>query len=1086
MASDTDNLQRSTEAINVTVLKAKHLRGSKGDSLTVTIKLEFGDKVIGESAKLESAGDSSLECNFSVNLSCNPEDPVSVDEITHKPVVLTVTEVFTKEKKQKEEKTNIIGQCCIDLIPLIKGSLMIKQTLTLHPLPGSPLELIAPDAPKPEVDIKVTVNQALLDESRLSQSNLLTLSIGSLYSPPESWTLTGQQYFFNASMPVPISHDREVPITFNNGLLKVAQEKDLIAKQKKWASPGTAHANAAVLPDRVIFSDPIDDEDGDLKGKDDRDLRTHAETEKNRVTWNMERRCFLDSSAVKWYQETIARKRFWPLEIFRIPQPQLSKGKKEEDTQPSFHGVAFLNLAPLLYPGVDRVRGAYKVVAYTEHAVAEKTKRKPVTLEDRLAQSSNRVNNSPAQKKGAQAQDKKDGKKGATDEKQRPGSIVVASNDLEPATGKSETLVDSESQLSVNIEGQQYVDARSYIMVEICLDKPLVPKRPPEQLAKRVAELIPPRPIFPKRTEGSQKAVEDYHTQVASVANLILEEFRDLFGDEIKDEDAQTSEDIESRRQKLIYELNASGKYFAFKEQLKHSVVKIVREKYLRTTGFDDRQQLQTFLSELYVYLIDQMHVSLGHVLALEDQPPVPKPLTDSSQLKHFAREAEVNQNFTLAATYYKERIARDRGDADCWFDFGTFNLYIHDIPKAEECFKECIAINQKHIHGLMLYGLVCMLTERIEMAETFFEAATCVDNKSILAWTMLGLFYDAVPNEIGAEMAYIEANKLNTAKILAQREEEKRKEEEAVSEQMLEPEVETTEPAQPLSDRSKTSSLNKKGQPDSAGANKPPSAKPSMSRPSSQKGMTVEPPSDQSSTRDSILASHPSIYMQAVDWLLQVKAVPFTERALGHELVTCSGGPSAAYNICLARLRLQKGEYREAEECLTEALQTEFQNPDAWALLGHVKYLTSDLPTARDCYERTLSFVTDASETHSIYLRLASIYLQEERFHEAKNTFLLACKKSPSCISWLGVGIACYRLNELAEAEDALSEANVLNNNDPEVWAYLSLVCLQTNRQLEAEQAYKYAVKLNLDDGALLAEIHREQVSHGFGNPAF
>jgi hypothetical protein len=47
------------------------------------------------------------------------------------------------------------------------------------------------------------------------------------------------------------------------------------------------------------------------------------------------------------------------------------------------------------------------------------------------------------------------------------------------------------------------------------------------------------------------------------------------------------------RRQKLIYELNASGKYFAFKEQLKHSVVKIVREKYLKTTNFEDRQELQ-------------------------------------------------------------------------------------------------------------------------------------------------------------------------------------------------------------------------------------------------------------------------------------------------------------------------------------------------------------------------------------------------------------------------------------------------------------------------------------------------------------
>lgn len=63
----------------------------------------------------------------------------------------------------------------------------------------------------------------------------------------------------------------------------------------------------------------------------------------------------------------------------------------------------------------------------------------------------------------------------------------------------------------------------------------------------------------------------------------------------------------------------------------------------------------QSFLSELYVYLLDQMHVGLGKVLSVEDQSPIPDPLTDSAQLKHFAREAEVNGNFELAARYYQE-----------------------------------------------------------------------------------------------------------------------------------------------------------------------------------------------------------------------------------------------------------------------------------------------------------------------------------------------------------------------------------------------------------------------------------------------
>lgn len=45
-----------------------------------------------------------------------------------------------------------------------------------------------------------------------------------------------------------------------------------------------------------------------------------------------------------------------------------------------------------------------------------------------------------------------------------------------------------------------------------------------------------------------------------------------------------------------------------------YAVVKIVREKYLKTTAFETQEQFQAFLSELYVYLVDQMHIALNQV----------------------------------------------------------------------------------------------------------------------------------------------------------------------------------------------------------------------------------------------------------------------------------------------------------------------------------------------------------------------------------------------------------------------------------------------------------------------------------------
>ncbi|XP_060604477.1 cilia- and flagella-associated protein 70-like isoform X5 [Ruditapes philippinarum] len=1192
---------RPPETITITVLRARNLKGSsaKADAVNAMVKVEFGERSLGESPKVDCTAETPAEFNYNATMSCTYDDPTALDEIAHKPVVLTVIEVLPKEKKQKEEKTVLLGQCTVDMLPLVKGETKHRHTLIVNPLPGSPMETLPPDAPRPEVDVLLSVNEPLVDNSQMNAGNLMTITVESLFSPPESWSVTGTQYAYAAALPVPVNAEKETPIVFANGMLKPGIDKEVPNKQKKWAVPATAQGNAIYIPDQFIAQDAIEDEDGDFRGKDDREHRTIAEQEKNRCTWNTERRSYLEGSAVKSFQDKIAKCRYWPLEVMRLPQPASGKGKKsgavnkDDEGAVSFHGVAFVNLAPLLYPGVKRIRGAYKIHSYTDQALAEKTKRK-MGLGEEAARIANNILNrssaSPGPKKGAGGKDdkkEKDVKKGHSrqDDSRRSNSIAQThdtedhdthakdhhdhkkgdkSSMITSQTIKSDAGSEHEAQAPVNLEGQQYVDSKSYIMFEIRLEKPLIPKRPPEELARRVAEYIPPRPLFPKRTDGAQRAVEDFHTQVSSVAGLVLDEFRDMFGDELRTDENITQEAMESRRQKLIYELNASGKYFAFKEQLKHSVVKIVREKYLKTTNFEDRQELQTFLSELYVYLIDQMHESLTKTLALEDQAPVPAPLTDSAQLKHFAREAEVNGNFELATKYYQERIARDRNDPSHWFDYGTFCLYINDITKAEECFKETVAIDQKHLHGLLLYGVVCTLQEKHEAAETFFEAATCVQPKSILAWTMLGLFYDAVQNEIGAEMAYIEANKLNQqaavnmARALREEELAKQRVEHSESEAShkddqggLAPPTSNTlvpdikQPTPPSSERgqgsarssekmssarrpsaSKRSSAvserleyqiiegEEEGVAISVLSEKPPSAEKShltatdsrettktgrnksdsnLSRPSSEyrRGSArgtpqLEEASEETPPREPTPVPTSSIYMQAIDWLLEVKAVPFTERALGHELLSPMGGLTAHYHIALARVKLQKSELKEAEESLNEALQFDYQNPDVWALMGHVMYLINDTTEAKGCYERTIDFVADASEMHSVYLRLGSIYLRDEKFQEAKNTFLMACKRSPSCVSWLGVGMACYRLGELSEAEDALSEANILNNSDPEVWGYLSLVCLKTGRQLEAEQAYKYAIKVNLEDTDLLDEIIKTQKEVGFGNPQF
>ena len=50
---------------------------------------------------------------------------------------------------------------------------------------------------------------------------------------------------------------------------------------------------------RMLSLDPIEDEAGDFMSSEHLEHRRVAEAERQRVTWNIERRCFMDAGATK-------------------------------------------------------------------------------------------------------------------------------------------------------------------------------------------------------------------------------------------------------------------------------------------------------------------------------------------------------------------------------------------------------------------------------------------------------------------------------------------------------------------------------------------------------------------------------------------------------------------------------------------------------------------------------------------------------------------------------------------------------------------------------------------------------------------
>ncbi|XP_046511169.1 cilia- and flagella-associated protein 70 isoform X4 [Equus quagga] len=1090
-----EQVSSTGKPVQITVTDGYDLKGFKGDTPVTFVRAEFNQVVLGDSAKITVSPEGTAKYNFTSSFEFNPEGGITLDDLAHKPVFLTVTEVLPKEKKQKDEKTLILGQAVVDLLPLLEGESSFETVVPLHPVPGSPLEPLRSGVKQCSLEVKVFVSEPLLTPAQISGGSLLKVTLEAAYSVPESFIPIGPLQNYMVGLQVPSVGEKDYPILFKNGTLKLGGEREPVPRPKKWPIANILAPGANNIPDAFIVGGPYEEEEGELNHPEDREFRNQAECIKKRIIWDLESRCYLDPPAVVSFQKRIADCRFWPVEITRVPLIIAPKGKAakfdktDDESQLSFHGVAYVNMVPLLYPGVKRIRGAFHVYPYIDSSVYEKTKCLFSLFRDtghHLIQN-NKVGgvNSPLSKPVISKNLKEDKtvKEKDIEGKPKPGDVQAPSIKSQ----SSDTPLEVEPSLCHNPEGQQYVEAGTYIVLEIQLDKALVPKRMPEELARRVKEMIPPRPPLTRRTGGAQKAsakakaVSDYHMQIKNISRAILEEYHRMFGKQVaKLGSDMDSETLEEHKCQLSYELNCSGKYFAFKEQLKHAVVKIVREKYLKTTSFESQEELQTFISELYVFLVDQMHVALNQTIPDDVQGAVSTIYTTSEQLRLFAFEAEVNENFEMAAVYYEERLVREPQNLEHWLDYGAFCLLTEDNIKAQECFRKALSLNQNHIHSLLLCGVLAVLMENYEQAEIFFEDATCLEPTNVVAWTLLGLYYEIQNNDIRMEMAFHEAFKQLQAQALQARVTKQKStgtveyvEEGGKVESSLGPwgvtngssttaiKVEAPAgPGAPLSVLDEFLEESSKLQSDSR---EPLLSIQSQDPTISQKLSNIllkEIPAkkETSKCQDSSTFLHPTtygisqtpttIFMETIRFLMKVNAVQYVHRVLAHELLCPQGGPSCEYYLVLAQTHLLKKDFAKAEEYLQQAAQMDYLNPNVWGVKGHLYFLSGNHAEAKACYERTISFVVDAAEMHFIFLRLGHIYLEEKEYEKAKKTYLQACKRSASCLTWLGLGIACYRLEELTEAEDALSEANALNNYNAEVWAYLALVCLKVLRK--------------------------------------
>ncbi|KNC51493.1 tetratricopeptide repeat domain 18 [Thecamonas trahens ATCC 50062] len=749
------------------------------------------------------------------------------------------------------------------------------------------------------------------------------------------------------------------------------------------------------------------------------------------------------------------------LELRRTLAPVHASAGVVDPNEARYAAEAFLSLAPLLEPGTTRLLARVPLERPQEPSEEE-----------------------AATAAAAAAAEAAPSSKSARHTRGERGSRAKGSKKREREAKNALELVAEDSTAP-----WPWTASGGYVKIELQLSAPLVPRPPTPKPVYSVRDFVPARPAPALPARPLLTAPEEFKAEIEAATDALVETYRKLYGEQLLNgEFSNAPEAVEERKARFIYELNSNGAYFGLKEQLKAPVVRIVREKFQRTSPFASKAETQTFLNDLYMYLIDRMHEALNGVFSSVHEIPIPTTVEDTSTLKRYAAEAEINGAYELAARHYQERIARASQNVEFWYDYGVFCLRVNDTYKADECFREAISLDDKHIPSLKVYGMLCATLDKFAEARTMVEAAAAEAGNDPVVLGMFALVVALDDGDKGEEM-WAAAEAAYTAAATAP--------EPAAAAAAATADDEFDERSEPESELgSAGSAIDETPQSTLAitiarellGVHLPAMAERAIAREVLDAGMRAASP-DAAAAGELGDAGESELDGEPSSAAVTPRAGPGSAAGGDDDGEAPEVLPeSVDVLLCRAEQFMQEAAYEDASEALTRLflMANELDSERGMrlhALWGHLKLVLQDFEAAESAYEKSLALTQDDAaeatdseaavrELLAVYLRLGSLYVTKAKFSDAKYVYLKACQLSPSAFTWLGVGVSCYRLGELDQAEDALSEANILNNFDADVWGYLTLVCLKTERVTEGDQAFMQALKLDLANGALLTEI--------------
>ncbi|XP_076664825.1 cilia- and flagella-associated protein 70 isoform X2 [Andrena cerasifolii] len=223
------------------------------------------------------------------------------------------------------------------------------------------------------------------------------------------------------------------------------------------------------------------------------------------------------------------------------------------------------------------------------------------------------------------------------------------------------------------------------------------------------------------------------------------------------------------------------------------------------------------------------------------------------------------------------------------------------------------------------------------------------------------------------------------------------------------------------------------------------------------------------------------NIYMITATFLLKLHLCEFANIALAQELSNSTRSTHFLYYMAVEHYLSNR--FEDALSHLEEAQCNYGMDYSISSLMGHC-YFKIGNKKAIECYEFAHMLFDRPNDLHLVEMRLGYHYYNTEDYDRAKRMFLSACDTSPTAETWLGAGLSYFELGEFEDAETALSEANRLDNRNPDIWGYLCLLNITLRRYDEFSQCYREMVKNNLKNRKLWLRITNSMEALDYAPP--